>query len=372
MVQESNLISKVCIVGGGPAGCFCAYFLQNDFDVTVFDKDEPLKTLLPTGGGKCNLCHAEYDFMELAKNYPRGEKFLYSVFSKFSVSETLEIFKKMGIKTYTRDDGRIFPVSNSSKDVRNKFLKSLDKVKFIKKEVTGLDFESFDYIVLAVGGHSHFEFIPNHTLVEQKPALVGLKTKEKYPQGVSIQGVKGLGYCDDILFTHEGISGPLIYKISSIKARDNFPYVIKLSLCEDFDLQKELDENPHKSIKNVISNHIPRSLAEYILKKINIEPETESCKINGKNRDEIKNIIQNFEIDVIGASKGSEVVTCGGISLDEINSKTMQSKIYPRLYFCGEMIDIDGFCGGFNLQNCWSTAYVAAEGIKSDKLEQDN
>ena len=105
------MTSKIAIIGGGPAGCMCAYFLQNNFDVTVFDKSEPLKTLLPTGGGRCNLAHAQYDFKELAKNYPRGEKFLYSVFSKFSTQDTIDFFKQIDVETYTQDDFRIFPKS---------------------------------------------------------------------------------------------------------------------------------------------------------------------------------------------------------------------------------------------------------------------
>ena len=124
MAQE--LKSKIAIVGGGPAGCICAYFLQNKFDVTVFDKRSPLRTLLPTGGGRCNLAHAEYDFRELAKNYPRGEKFLYSVFSKFSTADTVEFFDKIGVKTDIQDDMRIFPNSNSAKHVREKFLDALN------------------------------------------------------------------------------------------------------------------------------------------------------------------------------------------------------------------------------------------------------
>ena len=134
MAHESNSISKkVAIIGGGPAGCMCAYYLQNDFDVTIFDLSTPLRTLLPTGGGRCNLAYAEYDFKELAKNYPRGEKFLYSVFSRFNTADTIDFFETIGLKTYIQDDGRIFPVSNSSKDVREKFLKALDKVRFVKK-----------------------------------------------------------------------------------------------------------------------------------------------------------------------------------------------------------------------------------------------
>ena len=138
MGQE--LKSKVAVIGGGPAGCICAYFLQNNFDVSVYDKNSPLRTLLPTGGGRCNLGYGEYDFKELASNYPRGEKFLYSVFSQFSTGDTVEFFENIGVNTYMQDDMRIFPVSNSSNEVRKNFLNALRKVKFIKEEVLRIFF----------------------------------------------------------------------------------------------------------------------------------------------------------------------------------------------------------------------------------------
>ena len=113
---------SVAIVGAGASGCICAYYLmKSGISVTLFDSGKPLRTILPTGGGRCNLAHAEYDFKELAKNYPRGEKFLYSVFSRFSTYDTLTLFEELGIKTYTQEDGRIFPISNDSKDVRERF-----------------------------------------------------------------------------------------------------------------------------------------------------------------------------------------------------------------------------------------------------------
>ena len=364
MAHESNSISKkVAIIGGGPAGCMCAYYLQNDFDVTIFDLSTPLRTLLPTGGGRCNLAYAEYDFKELAKNYPRGEKFLYSVFSRFNTADTIDFFETIGLKTYIQDDGRIFPVSNSSKDVREKFLKALNKVRFVKKKISLLDFENFDYIVIAIGGHSSYSLIKNHTIVAPKPALVGLKTKEKFPFGVSIKKVMSLGFKDDLLFTHEGISGPLIYKISSINARKPFPYKIRLDFCGEIDLQKRFDSNPHKSIKNLLSEILPKSFVIHLLDKLNINKELKCYSINGKTRDEILKHLTHYEVEITGTAKNGEVVTCGGVSLDEIDNKTMQSKIVPNLYFCGEVLDIDGFCGGFNLQNCWSTAYVVAQSI---------
>lgn len=383
MVQESK--SKVAVIGGGPAGCICAYFLQKDFDVTVFDFSSPLRTLLPTGGGRCNLAHAEYDFKELAKNYPRGEKFLYSVFSKFSTSDTIEFFEKIGVETYIQDDMRIFPSSNSAKDVREKFLKALNKVKFVKekvlrinpphpasppsptsgekgkyKVVTDMGAYKADYVVISTGGHASYELIKllGHKIIEPKPALTGLITRENFSQisGVSI---------NDVLFTHKGISGPAVYKISSIKARDKFPYNLSFNFVGDIDLQSALNENPHKSIKNLLSDYVPKSFAQFVLAKLNINPDLKCHRIDGKTRDKILDKLQNFTVTAVGTVPDGEVVTSGGVDLKEINPKTMESKIVPKIYFCGEVIDIDGFCGGFNLQNCWSTGYVASQGIIS-------
>ena len=370
MAQESNSISKVAIIGAGPAGCMCAYCLQEDFDVTIFDYASPLRTLLPTGGGRCNLAHAEYDYKDLAKNYPRGEKFLYSVFSKFSTADTIEFFDKIGVKTYTQEDYRIFPISNSSSDVRDKMLKALKKVKFKKAQISKLDFADYDYIVIAIGGHSSYSMLKQagHKIVPPRPALVGLKTNQMFPAGVVLKGVSSCGFKDDLLFTHEGISGPLIYKISSVYARQNFPYIINLDICGEIDLQTFLNKNPHKAIKNLLSEFMPKSFAEFILNKSGINLEEKCHNIDGKKRDKILNFINNYEIEITGTAKGGEVVTSGGVDLNEVDSKTMQSKIVPNLYFCGEVLDIDGFCGGFNLQNCWSTAYVAAQGIINNKL----
>ena len=366
MEQESK--SKVAIIGGGPAGCMCAYFLQNKFDVYVFEKNSPLKTLLPTGGGRCNLAHAEYDFKELARNYPRGEKFLYSVFSKFSTSDTVEFFENLGVKTYIQEDMRIFPVSNSAKDAREKFLNSLKKVKFVKEEVllinegfsivTNMGAHKVDYIIISTGGHSSYGLIENlgHTVIEPRPALTGLETKEDFSSlaGVSING---------ILFTHKGISGPEIYKISSQRARDSFPYKLEFDMTGDIDLQGKLNENSHKSIKNLLAEFIPKSLAEFILNNLSINPAEKCHMIIGSIRDKILDSLRHFSVTVIGTVPDGEVVTSGGISLNEINPKTMESKLVPGIYFCGEVMDIDGFCGGFNLQNCWSTAYVAAQAV---------
>lgn len=374
MAQESK--SKVVIIGGGPAGCICAYFLQDRFDVSIIEKNSPLKTLLPTGGGRCNLAHAEFDFKELAKNYPRGEKFLYSVFSKFATSDTLDFFDKIGVETYIQENMRVFPKSDSAKDVREHFLQALKKVRFIKENalrvnqvekgfsvVTDMGAYKADFVVVATGGHAAYDLIKmlGHKIIEPKPALVGLLTKENF---ASISGV----CINDVLFTHKGISGPKVYEISSLRAREKFPYKLHFDFIGEIDLQTELNSNPHKSIKNLLSEHIPKSFAEFVLTELKINSDTKSHAIDGKTRDKILNKLQNFEVNVTGTFPDGEVVTAGGVDLNEINSKNMQSKLVPHIYFCGEVMDIDGFCGGFNLQNCWSTGYLAAQGIISAQI----
>lgn len=387
MVQESTSNKSVAIIGAGPAGCVCAKFLKNNgFCPIIFDKGKYLRTILPTGGGRCNLAHAEFDFKNLTKNYPRGEKFLYSVFSKFGTEDAIQFFKQLGIETYTQDDNRIFPKSNSSRDVQEKLLKALKGCKFVSEKVLSIEkldncykiitnksSYAFDVVIVSTGGHGNWDIFNKMDLniIPPTQALVGLVTKENFSaiSGVSIKNVKTYGKefknsdNGDIIFTHKGISGPLIYKISSIFARKEMPYKLVFQLVKDLDLQAELNKNPHKEIKNLLGQFVPKSFAEFVLENLDIEKDTPCHKITGKLRDKIYKKLTTFEVTIISKVPDGEVVTCGGIDLKEINSKTMESKKYPNLYFCGEVLDIDGFCGGFNLQNCWSTAFVVAQSV---------
>lgn len=387
MVQESTSNKSVAIIGAGPAGCVCAKFLKNNgFCPIIFDKGKYLRTILPTGGGRCNLAHAEFDFKNLTKNYPRGEKFLYSVFSKFGTEDAIQFFKQLGIETYTQEDNRIFPKSNSSRDVQEKLLKALKGCKFVSEKVLSIEkldncykiitnksSYAFDVVIVSTGGHGNWDIFNKMDLniIPPTQALVGLVTKEKFSaiSGVSIKNVKTYGKefknsdNGDIIFTHKGISGPLIYKISSIFARKEMPYKLVFQLVKDLDLQAELNKNPHKKIKNLLGQFVPKSFAEFVLENLDIEKDTPCHKITGKLRDKIYKKLTTFEVTIISKVPDGEVVTCGGIDLKEINSKTMESKKYPNLYFCGEVLDIDGFCGGFNLQNCWSTAFVVAQSV---------
>ena len=280
---------------------------------------------------------------------------------------------------------RVFPKSNSSADVREKFLKTLNKTIFKKEQVlrinqnpltvvTDCGSYTFDKIVIATGGHAGYDAAKflGHRIIEPRPALTALKTQENYSSlsGVSLKKVKCAGISDDLLFTHNGISGPLVYKISSINARENFPYKITFDPVGEINLQEHLNNNPHKNIKNLLAEFVPKSFAEYLLNKLNIDCETKCHMINGKTRDLILNMLHNFEVNIIGTEKGGEVVNSGGVDLKEINPKTLESKLVKNVYFCGEVLDIDGFCGGFNLQSCWSTGYVAAHGILTSTNSQ--
>lgn len=403
--QEVAKMSDIGIIGGGPAGIMCAIFAAKNPNNKVFilDKNIILNTILPTGGGRCNLAYCEYNFKELAKFYPRGEKFLYSILSKFSTADTIEFFNNIGVETYVQEDLRVFPVSDSSKEVKNALLKQIDKknikklfenVLKIKKTPQGFDvttdkgFHHFDKLVIATGGKGNGHSLAKslgHNVTELRPALSSLITKEKdfaTISGISLKNIEAQVFFNnkkvknlsgDFLFTHNGISGPLVYKISSYCAYLNFddknPLKIVLNLVnkESQDFDKELSEalktNAQKDILNTVSNYIPKNLAAVILKKENISHDIKSGQLSKQFREKIVKNLTSLTFNAIKVTRGEEIVTAGGVDLKEIGSKTMGSKLVSDLYFCGEILDIDGLTGGFNLQNCWSTGYIAGKAL---------
>lgn len=399
--NSTGINKKIAVIGGGPAGVFAAIFASENPDnsVFIFEKNNVLKTLLPTGGGRCNLAHNEHDSKELAKSYPRGEKFLYSVFSQFCTKDTIDFFNKIGIKTYVQPDSRIFPVCDSSQEVRNALLRELDCINTKHERVLSVSKEGdvfkvktqktvydFDKIVVTTGGkgigHQIAEEL-GHNIIPLKPALTSLKIKEKFLSelsGLSLQnisakiiGAKQKAICGDLLFTHYGISGPLTYKISSYFAYEEFnndkPLKISFNLInkrfEEFDKEfnEELKARAQKDISNLLCEYIPKRLSDLILQKEKINPQTKSGQLSKSERIKLSKNLTEFELNAICAAKGEEIVTAGGVDLKEVNPKTMESKIVQNLFFCGEILDIDGLTGGFNLQNCWSTGFVAGSNI---------
>lgn len=405
--MKSNKEKTIGIVGGGPAGTIAAIIASENKNnnIIIFDKKEMLTTILPTGGGRCNLAYGEFDFKELAKYYPRGEKFLLSVFSRFSTLDTISFFEKIGIKTYMQDDFRFFPESNSSSEVREKLLKQLNKpnIKIITNKVhdiktdnknfvikTQKDIFRVDKLVIATGGKGtgqSFAQKLGHKTIQLRPSLCALKTLEKDffdISGLSLKNVKCkvffkdkkiLEDCGDILFTHFGVSGPLIYKISSYCAFLNFNKNSLLNLKLNFtnknkesleySFQNELNINYKKDVINAITKYIPYSLAEKILKRNKIQKNIKCGQIKKEDRIKIVNDLTELNLNVFDVQNGEEIVTAGGVDLKEVDSKTMESKIVNDLYFCGEVLNIDGLTGGFNLQNCWSTGFITGISLKT-------
>ncbi len=384
MEQGLTFKPKVAIIGAGPAGCMCGITIANDCDVTLFDMSKPLLTLLATGGGRCNLAHNEFDFKELAHAYPRGEKFLYSPFSRFSTADTLEFFEKIGIKTYAQEDGRIFPTSNSAKDVREKLLSQLKKAKFLQEKV--LDVQKidekfyvrtannkyiYDYVVVAIGTHHGLQFLNNlpHKLIELKPSLCGLITKYDVStlKGVVLKGVilkyKKIVLKGDMLFTDNGVSGPVIFKLSSLNSRVEYPYDVKIQLIEDINqLEESLKKGNNKAIKTVLADFLPKSFVAFLLNYLKIDGEVKCNSLKTNTKELLLGSIKAFEMTLVKSRKGGETVFSGGVDLSKIGS-SFESKLVKNLYFCGEILDIDGFCGGYNLQNCWSSGYLVGMSI---------
>lgn len=398
--EHARMPKRICIIGGGPAGVVAGIYASKHHQVFIFEKDEVLKTILPTGGGRCNLAYEEYDIKELAKYYPRGEKFLYSVFSRFSTKDTLEFFETIGMKTYTQTDSRIFPVTDSSKDVKAALLKELrrSQVQIKNEKIISVSAQNglfevqscaseyeFDAVIIASGGRGTGHKLAQslgHSITPLKPALTSLKIEEKFLfelSGLSLpdtcadiffQGKKQKSLSGDLLFTHVGISGPLAYKISSHFAYTDFnkncPLKIVLKLTKgmgpkDFDSEfsQKLTEDAKKDILNTLCSYIPRSLAAAILKHHGIDPHTKSGQLKKQDRLLISSSLTGLTLNAISKNAGEEIVTAGGVNLKEINPKTMESRLVKDLYFCGEILDIDGLTGGFNLQNCWSTGFIA-------------
>ena len=389
-MEQESIYKSIAVIGLGAAGGLASVLLAKNPYVKVFgfDTKEPFTTLLPTGGGRCNLTYGEDDIKEFVKNYPRGEKFLLSVFSRFSQKDTRKLFKDLGIKTYVQNDKRVFPVSDSSKKVIETLKKHLEvsNFKHIKENVIKIEKKDnrfqvitqksnnlYDCVILASGGNKEsFKFAKElgHKIITPAPSLCALDIEEKYLYKLSgltfknIEAKVNKYTCfGDILFAHKFITGPCIFKISSLCAYENLPFefTLKLTNSSKDEIEETIKNNQKKSIKNVFSTFAPESFIQEILNQNNIDGLKQSAQIKKQEKEILINSLLNFQLHAKAKIKDSEIVTAGGVDLNEINPKTMESKLVKGLYIIGEMLNIDGFTGGFNLQNCWSGAYICSQ-----------
>lgn len=397
---------------------------ENGNEVILLEKMEKLgKKLLITGKGRCNITNsAEMD--EFMKNIPENSKFLYSSFSRFTNNDIISFLNKQGVATKVERGGRVFPVSDKAEDVLNAFFKKLKELKVTIKTnfevtkiltegsvLTGIEGKNngkiekimADKIILTTGGKSYpvtgstgdgYKMAKDlgHTITSLKPSLVPLicngesKRLCQEMQGLSLRNVKvkitennKVIYEDfgEMLFTHYGISGPIILSASAVLIRyKNIDELLKENKIKiHIDLKPALDEEKldnrilrdfeelkNKQLKNSLGLLLPKKMVEPMISIIGIDPEKRINEITKEERKTIVKDLKNLELTINGFRGIEEaIVTKGGISIKEINPKTMESKLIQGLYFAGEIIDLDAFTGGFNLQIAWSTGYAAAQ-----------
>jgi len=413
---------NIVVIGGGPAGMMAAITAaQNRHKVILIEKMNILgKKLLITGKGRCNITSSLY-MSDFIKNIPGNGKFLYSAFQNYTNQDIIRFLKEQGLEVKEERGNRIFPVTDKSKDVLNCFEKKLrdlgveirlnTTVKEIVVEdgyVTGVRIENekiyADKVILATGGKSYpltgstgdgyiFASKLGHTILPIKPSLVPLEIYNKEEaikmQGLSLRNVKikivqaiqenqdKEIYEDfgELLFTHFGISGPTILSGSAhlvryqdieelLKSRKIKLYIdLKPALTEeqlDDRILRDFKEAKNKQFKNSLDNLLPQKMIGYIIEKSQIPEDKKVNEITKEERKRLLQLLKKLEFTIKSFRPVEEaIITSGGINIKEINPKTMESKLIKGLYFAGEIIDVDAYTGGFNLQIAYSTGYTA-------------
>ncbi|MES2592789.1 MAG: NAD(P)/FAD-dependent oxidoreductase [Bacteroidota bacterium] len=402
---------NVVVIGGGAAGFFaainCAQLHPNS-TVTLLEKSSKLLSKVRvSGGGRCNVTHACFDNSLLIKNYPRGEKELRNAFSRFSATDTVTWFEKRGVKLKTELDGRMFPVTDNSETIINCLVQEAEKAgvkiklnvditeitkpengPFVLKANGGGAFEC-DRLIVATGGNpkdAAYDWLRKlgHTIIKPVPSLFTFNIPNNpitQLMGVSVPNAKvringtKLETEGPLLITHWGLSGPAVLKASAWGARQlselnyNFNTLINWlpKLTEEkvrIEFANIRSEHPAKLVVNNCPLELPKRLWEYLVNKAGISENTRWADLPKKTTNILINSIIHDEYKIVGKTTfKEEFVTCGGISLKEVDFSTMQSKIIPGLYFAGEIMDVDGITGGFNFQNAWSSGWIAANSI---------
>lgn len=407
-------MSKVMIIGGGAAGMMAAIAAAyNGNDVTLFEKNEKLgKKIFITGKGRCNVTNAS-DIENHFKNIINNSKFLYSAYSTFDSEAVMNLIESAGIKLKIERGNRVFPESDRSSDViyalnklmkdvgvnirLNTEVKSVEKIDDkIKIELNNKKYEIADKCIIATGGLSYkttgstgdgYKFAKKigHTIIETHPSLVPFNITEGYCrelQGLALKNVKVSVYNNDkmyfsdqgeMLFTHFGVSGPLILSASCYIADkinpQNCKIVIDLKPALDNDtldkrILKDFKENINRNLNNSLDKLLPKKLIPIIIDNANIDPYKKVHEITKEERERLVKAIKEMTLHVNGLRDYNEaIITKGGISVNEINPKTMESKKEPGIYFVGEVLDLDAMTGGYNLQIAWSTGYLAGNSI---------
>ncbi len=400
---------RVIVIGGGAAGFFGAVACAKSHphtQVTLLEASrQPLAKVRVSGGGRCNVTHACFDPMGLVQNYPRGEKALRGAFSRFQATDTVKWFANQGVKLKTEADGRMFPTTDSSETI----IECLTKAAYIAgveiltgktvvsvKQDAQFEIElktgeklTCDRILLATGSNLLGYQIAQelgHTIEPPVPSLFTFNILDKHLKelaGISanpvqlrlLVGKKTLEQTAPLLITHWGLSGPAVLKLSAWGARVLHDSKYQATLLINWQPQYNSEElrsqlllvktaNPKKAIALYRAVDLPHRLWQYIVARAGIGTQERWAELSNKSLDKlIQELTQGaYQISGKGAFK-EEFVTCGGVTLKQVNFKTMASRITPGLHFAGEILDIDGVTGGFNFQSAWTTAWIAGQAI---------
>ncbi len=403
----------VAIIGGGPAGMISAGRAgELGASVVLIEKNKNLgRKLLMTGKGRCNITNKENNPREFISEFGKNGKFLFSAFFRFGVEETINFFEKLNLKTKIERGGRVFPVSDKSQDVLETLIgylkKSNVKIKLnsevkeiIKKDnkiekiilVNNEEIKASKFVI-STGGKSYpetgstgngYEWAKKlgHTVTSLAPSLVPIIVKEKIVEeleGLSLKNVEISVYKEnkkidsrfgEAMFTADGMSGPIIIDMSK-KIGQELPKNIKVKidfkpaldfLKLDWRVREDFRKNSKKMFKNSLNDLLPQKLIPVIVKLSKINPDKKSSSVTREERKKLLHLLKEFTLDVKSlAIHEKAIITSGGIKLSEIDQKTMKSKLIDNLYFAGEILDIDGPTGGYNLQICWTTGYIAGQ-----------
>lgn len=405
--------TDVVVIGGGAAGMLCAATAaERGLDVVLLEPNRMMgKKLRITGKGRCNVTN-NCDVKTVMANIPEGGKFLYSALNRFPPEKVIDLFENLGVPLKTERGNRVFPVSDKSGDIVGALENYMagTGVRVLHQPAVSLRIEDGAVTgvrtktgmidcrnaVICTGGLSYpltgstgdgFKFAKQagHTVTECRPSLVPLESPDEYcaqMQGFSLRNVTLSAFEDgkliykelgEMLFTHFGVTGPLVLSASShMRKMGSAEYYLEIDLKPALDEEKldarilrDFEEQKNKEFKNALGGLAGRTMIPVLVALSGIDPETKVHSITRQQRKELVHLFKHFPVHVSGTRPFPEaIITSGGVALNEINPRTMESKLVDGLFFAGEVLDLDAYTGGFNLQIAWSTAYVAGNAVQ--------
>ncbi|HLG25553.1 MAG TPA: NAD(P)/FAD-dependent oxidoreductase [Candidatus Gracilibacteria bacterium] len=416
---------RVGIIGGGAAGMMAALAVQEFCQratVLLFEKNAYLGAkVIISGGGRCNVTTGIKDVRKLLENYPRGAKFLMSAMFRFPPEAVMAWFEDHGVPLKVEEGLRVFPKSDLGKDVVGALEKALQEAgvvvrlnanvtrishgdagdaqhgRFLIEDLQG-GAEHVDFLIITTGGNAYrhtgstgdgyaFAKKLGHSITPLGPSLNSFTVAEKWigevagvsfekigARLISFDGKRSFERTGPLVFTHRGISGPAIFALSSASAFEQYGSSEPMKLLVNFFpderpdvLKKRLDEQLEIHSKKLLSNFLdiflPHSFCQPFVETAGLNATKQVAQLNREERNKMLIFLQAFPLSVVGRGAGDEFVTAGGVVLDEVNTNTMESKICPGLYFAGEILDVDGYTGGFNLQASWAMGRLAGESL---------